>query len=155
MFCIQCGNGIAGDAKFCQGCGSAVQPPEGKPPAQSNPVKYRTAEPEVIPERIRKNLAKHEKHFPLTCLECGYVGLMGHARTDKKYRTPIVVLAVLFFAFAGAVTFIPQLGMLGYFIQVQFGNWFWMVPAALLIFFMTKETTILECPNCEKELAKK
>lgn len=155
MFCSQCGNGLTGDARFCQGCGNAVQPTEAKMAAASNQAQYRAAEPEVIPERIRKNLVKHEKHVPLTCLECGYVGLMGHARTDKKYRMPMVVLAVLYFALAGAVTFIPQLGMLGYFIQVQFGNWFWIVPAVLLIFFMTKETTILECPNCQKEIAQR
>lgn len=113
-----------------------------------------SAAPDVIPEKIRKNLAKHEKHVKLTCLECGYEGLMGLVREDKKYRKPLVIMALLFLAFAGAANFIPALYSLGFMygslpVWIKFG-----IPLAIGV-FMIKRTQIIQCPNCEKELAKR
>ena len=57
----------------------------------------------VLPEHVRANLAKYSEHEQLTCLECGYVGMMGVAqKTDrvssKKSLTYLVIaLAILVF----------------------------------------------------------
>ena len=57
----------------------------------------------VLPEHVRANLAKYSEHEQLTCLECGYVGMMGVAqKTDrvssKKSLTYLIIaLAILGF----------------------------------------------------------
>lgn len=116
--------------------------------------KASAAAPDVIPEKIRKNLAKHEKHVKLTCLECGYEGLMGQVREDKKYRKPLVIIMLLFVAFAAAANFIPAFYPYGF----AYGSLpIWMkygIPLAVGV-FMIKRTQIIQCPNCEKELAKR
>lgn len=105
-----------------------------------------TAATDVIPERIRKNLAKCQRHVTTTCLECGYAGLVGITRTDERYRYLVVAAMALFFAWM--------------FIVIIWGNqwgqyisWWWMIPSVALGVFAKKRTDVLLCPNCEKELS--
>lgn len=130
-------------------------------PKSDLPSQTTSAKPEndltVIPDRIRKNLAKYKEHSHLTCLECGYVGLVGHVRTHKKYRKSIIIIAILLCVLGLVDAEISQLQMTmgGTATAEQFGLLFWSIPAVLFVFFSTKKTTILQCPNCEKELIKR
>jgi hypothetical protein len=54
------------------------------------------AVPNEIPEDIRVELRKFSRRRPLTCLECGYVGLMGVQRsTCPWYFSWWVVIPLL------------------------------------------------------------
>jgi hypothetical protein len=109
---------------------------------------------EVIPEKIRKNLAKYEKHINLTCLECGYVGLMGHVREEKKYRTPLVVISLIIILFFAVTNLVPSLYGYG-FLTAYIPMWMKLGAGILIGVFIVKRSNILQCPNCEKELVQK
>ncbi len=93
-----------------------------------------------LPEKIRLNLKKYEKHRQVTCLECGYDGLMGI--NNPKYSGAIFWI-VLF----GIAMFLTTLGV----------N-FWII--FFIVFFATffKKSLFgdkVVCPNCEKDLVVK
>lgn len=104
-----------------------------------------------IPENIRANLAKHQKHENLTCLECGYTGLTGHVREEKIYRKPLLFILILYLAFVVSAIFIPHVG---YFFPIL-PWWINLGAGAVLGVFLTKKTNIFRCPNCERELVKR
>ena len=95
-----------------------------------------------IPEKIRENLKQYSKHLSLTCLECGYVGLMGISRIDesKKNKWGIWVL-----------------GGLGFVIGLSFGFVAAIVLGAIGGIFLAlsdreKIKTHVVCPSCLREL---
>lgn len=102
----------------------------------------------VLPENIRANLAKCNNHKEMTCLECGYVGLMGVLRTEVKYRYPVIALALILIAILGIFDFSTILA------KGVNGVPFWSYVLAALIFspFLKTEKKFWLCPNCEKEL---
>lgn len=103
---------------------------------------------DVIPEKIRKNLANCQSHVKTTCLECGYAGLIGITRTDERYRYLVVAAMVLYFAWMIiVVAWGSQWG--------QYISWWWTIPCFVLGAFAKQRTNILLCPNCEKELVQK
>jgi len=108
----------------------------------------------IIPENIRANLAKYEKHIKLTCLECGYVGLMGHVREEKKYRTPLVVISLIIILFFAVTNLVPSLYGYG-FLTAYIPTWMKLGAGILIGVFIVKRSNILQCPNCEKELVQK
>lgn len=103
---------------------------------------------DVIPEKIRKNLANCKSHVTTTCLECGYTGLIGITRTDERYRYLVVAGMALYFAWMFiVVAWGSQWG--------QYISWWWTIPCFVLGAFVKQRTNILLCPNCEKELVQK
>lgn len=96
----------------------------------------------VLPDHIRESLSKHPKHQHGTCLECGYVGLMGISRTDAEWKGSSIIYVVYVIALIFSVTFI----------------WasFWMVAILLaaLVLVCGKIFTYFECPNCLVEIQK-
>jgi len=94
----------------------------------------------VVPPQILEKLKQHEEHQPdVTCLECGYQGMMGiKSRGIRPFLS--MFLAILFacgFAF--------------------FGVWgIWLTPALLggawVVFMGQTAKPIVTCPNCNKDL---
>ena len=78
----------------------------------------------------------------MTCLACGYVGLMGVSRTDVKWiDTPLVW-----------IVYIAALVFVVVFISVSQ----WVVAAFVLALciYCLKFSTFFECPNCQAEIKK-
>ena len=105
----------------------------------------------MLPEHVRANLAKYSEHENLTCLECGYSGLMGVAqKTDrvspKKFWTySIIALAIL--GFIDIVLSMKGASILPLWLHA-------IVGLGVAIFTMGSVKTY-ECPNCNAALAKK
>ena len=96
----------------------------------------------LIPENIRLNLKKYEKHLSRTCLECGYVGLMGISRVDdsKKNKWGIWVMGGFFVLFGFSVSFIGAIiigAIAGLFVSMS---------------DQQKIRTYVVCPSCSIEL---
>lgn len=100
----------------------------------------------ILPEHIRISLGKYENHQNLTCLECGYSGLMGvkeiKNKTSIKQDIPkiIMLLAVI----ATILLFIYPVPW-----------WLVLLGTFIYLIITVKTVTILECPNCQNELIKK
>lgn len=90
-----------------------------------------------IPENIRLNLKKHQKHTNTTCLECGYVGLVGiikEVQTTRSRATLWIAVIIMFF-----------LGMTLGLIVSLFG----LIVGGLIGLNSHNQTkTIVECPKC-------
>lgn len=74
MFCSQCGTNNNNDVRFCTECGKQVMQNNTReitPPRKS----YKNVE-DLTPE-LRAKLRGYETHTNMSCLECGYSGLMG------------------------------------------------------------------------------
>jgi hypothetical protein len=53
---------------------------------------------QIFPEHIRASLAQYSEHRNCTCLQCGYSGMMGVHRKERKYsRSKIIIAAVVVF----------------------------------------------------------
>jgi len=90
---------------------------------------------EFMPEKIRNNLKKYEKHINKICLECGYSGLMGIVSETKSSTGFWIALGVGGFIlgiFAGGY---------GLFLCLIIGVW---------VGVSSKKT--LECPSCNSIL---
>lgn len=100
----------------------------------------------VLPEHIRQNLKKYRQHAErITCLECGYVGLMGIKADTKPWYAKwwgstllAAIAATLVSAFLGGGLMVAAVvgGVVGVVTQLA-------------------GTTILSCPNCEAHLQKR
>ena len=90
-----------------------------------------------LPEKIRLNLKKYQKHRHLTCLECGYVGLMGvnNSITSTIIFWGFIVFLAVFLAFMGVHFYLILITV-------------FFIPIFKKIFFGDK----VFCPNCEKDL---
>ncbi len=93
-----------------------------------------------LPERVRLNLKKYQKHRNLTCLECGYVGLMGI--NNSLASTIIFWSFIIFLAF-----FLSFIGIHFYLILMTV----FFLPIFKKLFFGDK----VVCPNCERHLTAK
>lgn len=108
-----------------------------------NPVSV----PPPLPEHVRKNLKKHRSHVPgLTCLECGYAGLMGVKASYKPWYATwwgstllSSVAACVAFAMFGGI------GVLTAFV----------VGALVSGVAMSGYRDIYSCPNCEVDLQRR
>ena len=139
-YCPSCGIGIVESAKFCSGCGLGINEPQEKKIAA-----IKDATPDAINEKIRVNLKEYSQHLNLTCLECGYVGLMGIARIEEGKEKKWLIWALVAFillasVFSGGVGFIPSI-VLG------------LLVGAYIHFDSSKKTeTFTVCPSCLLEL---
>lgn len=136
-FCHVCGNGAEISAKFCGNCGV------GLIELQDQSVKESTHE--AIDERIRLNLKGFTQHRNLTCLECGYVGLMGISRIEEGKEKKWLIWASGAFCFFASVFF----GGFGFTSSVALGA----IVGAYIFFDSSKRQKIFTvCPSCLLEL---
>ena len=88
----------------------------------------------VLPEQVRLSLKKYQKHTNLTCLECGYTGLMGVKRTIRPW-------------------YLSWWVVIGFFIVcIPFGPVAWWIPLALGLAMAFSQRHLVECPSCGIEL---
>lgn len=113
----------------------------------------------VLPENIRKNLAKSTEHHTLMCLECGYTGPMGVSRRVNQWRWPLVGIAgflgvflIYFFLFAGSSKVMDDLTFLLFF---SMPGWVYLVCGFVIMFTIRKIVPMFLCPNCEREISRK
>ena len=113
----------------------------------------------VLPEKIRLNLAKCQNHQQMTCLECGYSGLMGVYREVRHWRKPIVVVAVIYFSLALYASFLSganeALDVVATLVFLLFPSWVNYLVGAFIFLTISTKTQMFLCPNCERELVKR
>jgi hypothetical protein len=90
-----------------------------------------------IPPEILENIKKYKKHVTITCLECGYTGLMGVKSDKTKWLNCFLLGAIVTTLAAGVVS----LNML----PIIFG-------ATVGISSEIVKKFILQCPSCGKDL---
>jgi len=141
--CDECGRRVSDRAKACPQCGApALWPPlttdVGIDPLRTSAKDhskqggaYRSSEtsrPSIqLSDHVRGNLKKHAKHTEMTCLECGYAGLMGVKKTNVPWYVSWWMLLVY------AIVFAPL-------------RWIFILIFVLARFGSRKHKT--ECPNC-------
>ena len=130
-YCVNCGFQLEDSVSFCGSCGHEIQK------ASNSGIKADSSVPKeesAMSDRIRTNLKGYKKHKTLTCLECGYNGLMGV--TKETYSGPAFWIPV--------IIIILVIGMFIH-IGILFG-------VALGLFFAVMSKAKVECPNCNQEL---
>lgn len=112
----------------------------------------------VLPEDIRKNLAKSQVHHKLLCLGCGYDGLMGQCREVSQWRWPLVVIAIflaifgIYFSFLGGTN--AWMDGVAAVLFFSFPPWVYLVIGLAVSYFVKYTIPIFLCPNCEREIAR-
>ena len=89
-----------------------------------------------LPENIRLNLKKFDQHREVTCLECGYIGLMG----IKKSNSTVIFWIVLF-----GVNFVLAATGIGFLFMFIFS-------CICMVFKSLVLGQNVVCPNCENNL---
>lgn len=92
---------------------------------------------ENIKPEILEELRKYKSHISTTCLECGYVGLMGFKGTTCPWFVSWWFIAVVVIAAS-------------YFIPFAFSPIIVGVILAVIKFSFTRKHIV--CPSCNKEL---
>lgn len=101
----------------------------------------------VLPDHIRKNLKKCQRHATgMTCLECGYTGLMGIKSSWKPWYATWWG-STLLSAVAACVAFVlfGGIGMVAAFV----------VGALVSGLAMSGSRDIYSCPSCEADLQRR
>jgi hypothetical protein len=99
---------------------------------------------EILPEHIRANLATYQKHQACTCLQCGYVGMMGVHTSEQKFSNALAI--------GVGVVLIGLLIMID--IKLKLTNQpglsvFWYLAAGGIGALITyPRKVVLACPNC-------
>lgn len=106
----------------------------------------------VLPEHIRASLAQYSEHKQCTCLHCGYSGLMGVSRKERKHnRTKTIMAAGVVFGVIIMLELSSQMkggpGIIPWWLGLTLGIGF----AA----YDSVQTSYLACPNCNTELLPK
>lgn len=105
----------------------------------------------VLPEHIRASLSKYSEHEQLTCLECGYSGLMGVSkkidRVSKAKSWTIIGSVVAILALVGLYRTTKGYELFPWWVNFGIG----VVAAS----FTLGSIKTYECPNCNKELNRK
>lgn len=91
--------------------------------------------PVPLPEHVRASLRKYQKLTTMTCLECGYAGLMGVKKSTKPWYLSWWMIVVY------ATVLAPTFGW-GFILAFALG--------VLADLFAKQHVT--ECPNCGTEL---
>ena len=148
FFCGNCGTRQMSSHNFCQKCGT---PLDKEVRAESIAILDKPAHESVneikrIQESIRINLAKYQSHKQVTCLECGYEGLMGVSKIieNKRSSWPVYALATLVFMF-GTFLFGPLVILVGLILGGMLGVYLGSKDNASRKFHVV-------CPNCLEEL---
>lgn len=164
MFCPECGSEISNESKYCTSCGQPVRldpqsaksakgesssesPNNHEPSDSSKDYSDKTKDIiDTLPSHIRDNLKHYDKHHEnMTCLECGYKGMMG----VKRIETPPI---------ASMWVIIPSVMVLSFLLHAATGAG--LIAAIVLgvigaLLNSAASTTVLDCPNCNEELAPK
>lgn len=102
----------------------------------------------VLPEHIRGSLSKYNEHEQLTCLECGYSGLMGVSRkvdrVSKAKSWTFIGSVIAILALVGLYRMTKGYELLPWWVNFGIG--------AVAAFFTLGSIKTYECPNCNKEL---
>jgi DNA-directed RNA polymerase subunit RPC12/RpoP len=94
----------------------------------------------VIPADVLKNLKMHAAHRDnVTCLECGYKGMMGIKSAGTR---PVLALC----AALGLVVVFATFGLYGITISSA------IFGASAMLFWKGTAKPTLSCPNCGKDL---
>ena len=138
-YCTNCGKLTEPSHSYCSYCGNLIN--SG---IATNPHNERVSrKPSAVPEEIRINLKNYKSHIELTCLECGYVGLMGVSKVieHKKSSWPIWVLGGFMMIFGtfgfGFIGTLVVGGLLGAYMGLKENE--------------ARETFVM-CPSCSTEL---
>lgn len=101
----------------------------------------------ALPEHVRMNLKKHQRHASgMTCLECGYTGLVGVKSSWKPWYATWWG-STLLSAAAACVAFVlfGGIGVVAAFV----------VGALVSGVAMSGSHEIYSCPNCEADLQRR
>lgn len=149
--CTNCGHPISRAATACPACKASAkkiaeeqieeiafpQPPQLPGTAVAPMPSQKEAE-------IRERLRKHQRHSHLTCLECGYSGLMGVESAVVPFYASwwfgITVAFVL--AFLGSLGFGAFGGLSGLVVLIFF---FWATRGMAI-------KPVLRCPSCDRAI---
>ena len=135
-FCHACGIETENSAKFCGNCGAGLT---GLHEKVVEEVRGFTGD--AIDEKIRVKLKEFNQHRNLTCLECGYVGLMGISRVEEgKTKKRLIWLAAIFFLFSSIFT-----GGVGLIVSAGIGIYIGLDASK-------RDKTFVVCPSCLLEL---
>jgi hypothetical protein len=95
----------------------------------------------MVPPQILENLKQHKAHHPdVTCLECGYKGMMGITSDGARFGLSFFIALLLTIGFApfGLFGFIWSPAIFGF---------------SFIIALQRTAKPVVMCPNCMKELA--
>lgn len=105
----------------------------------------------VLPEHVRASLAKYSEHEQLTCLECGYSGLMGVAqktdRVPQKKFWMYMTIAVTIMLLIDVMLTMQGAAIIPWWLHILVG-----MGVAI---FTAGSIKIYECPNCSAALSRK
>ena len=146
-FCVHCGHQRTLKAKFCIKCGNPFLKDNSLSSPSQNGEKNENGARVIVPqitridEEIRRELRKFGKHVNSTCLECGYVGLVGVIKQKYSLFRKIVVWVTIAMMSIFSFLILP----------ISF--WVMVFVGLLLGFYMGQSNRIYaECPNCLSEL---
>lgn len=137
MYCNSCGTN-AGEARFCPECGISISSGKSETPIQTPP------QVQPVAKSVITNLKNYDEHIELTCLECGYKGLMGVTSRVKHRGARITFWTFFIFGLCvfvlifggGSILFGAAMGLIGMFIVAKL----WPIK------------TFVMCPSCNSEL---
>lgn len=131
-FCVYCGSKLDDLAAFCGSCGGEIQKLYNSQVETQQTFLKTESE---MSEKIRLNLRQYRKHKTLTCLECGYSGLMGVTKETLS-----------------GVGFWISLLIVGFLLGYLFGAIGWIAGLAIGAVAGLSSKAKVMCPNCNKEL---
>lgn len=103
---------------------------------------------QILPEHIRNSLAQYEKHQQCTCLHCGYSGLMGITREEKKVsNTKGIIILICFLSPLALYSYAQQLAG-----KPIVPWWLGLLVGVGVAAYSMRTQDYLACPNCNIEL---
>lgn len=131
-YCVNCGFQLEDSFSFCGSCGQEIKNASNSGiKADSSVIKEESA----MSDRIRTNLKGYKKHKTLTCLECGYNGLMGVTKETLS-----------------GLGFWISLLIVGFLLGFLFGAIGWIAGLAVGVVAGVSSKAKVMCPNCNQEL---
>lgn len=139
MFCTNCGEGIDERSSFCNKCGQYVA--ENRVAyLESSLLKKKFATYKDLTPELLEKLKLYQIHTNMSCLECGYSGLMGVTSTVAPWYC-----SLWFWAPAFILLSLTGVGFIAIFFVGAF--------IGVISFYSQKKHTV--CPSCDKSLVSK
>ena len=129
-YCVNCSFELENSASFCGSCGQEIRKISNSGIEADSSVSKGES---VMSDRIRINLKGYKQHQVVTCLECGYNGLMGVSKetfSGPVFWIPLTIFMVL-------ISLFIHIGLL--------------FNLALGIFIAVSRKAKVVCPNCNIE----
>ena len=130
MFCTKCGKKNLKGSNFCISCGTSFDNSVALDEVIRKKQQNDKASSFKIQEDIRKSLKAFDEHENVTCLECGYNGLMGIKANVIPWYVSWWAIAFIVFAFA------------------IFGGVGFVLGLCLGFLRFTLKSHVVVCPNC-------